>query len=174
MKQIISMIFIFVFINPGYANPKIQYGTLEGTIADAANQQALAGADIEIIGTHQGASSNAEGYFLINPIPIGIYQVRVSMMGYQSQIQTEIIVATNRTTNVTFKLKPVILEMNENIEVTTDYFYQDGEKPVSSKSLTPQEIRFSAGSAEDIFRVIQAMPGVATNGSLSANLIVNP
>lgn len=172
MKQIISMIFIFVFINPGYANPKIQYGTLEGTIADAANQQALAGADIEIIGTHQGASSNAEGYFLINPIPIGIYQVRVSMMGYQSQIQTEIIVATNRTTNVTFKLKPVILEMNENIEVTTDYFYQDGEKPVSSKSLTPQEIRFSAGSAEDIFRVIQAMPGVATNGSLSANLIV--
>jgi hypothetical protein len=154
------------------ANKKIQYGSLEGVVLDAKNRQSLAGANVEIIGIQHGGSSDEKGYFFVNNIPIGVYRVQVSMMGYQSQIKTEIVIATNRTSKILFKLHPVILEINDSIEVSADYFYHSNDKPVSAKSLTPQEIRFSAGSAEDIFRVIQAMPGVTTNGSLSANLIV--
>jgi outer membrane receptor for ferrienterochelin and colicin len=154
------------------ANNQVQYGNLEGRVLEANNQQPIAGANVEIIGIATGACSNQTGYFLITNIPIGVYQVQVSMMGYQSQIKTEISIVTKRTTAVTFALQPAILQLDSCIEVTADYFYQNRDKPISIKSLNPQEIRFSAGSAEDIFRIIQAMPGVMTNGSLSANLIV--
>jgi len=80
-------------------------------------------------------------------------------------------VNTNYGGQVQFKLNPSVLE-GEAIEVSSGYFQTDSEKPVSIKKLTPQEIRSSPGSGEDIFRIIQSMPGVSRTGSASANLIV--
>jgi outer membrane receptor for ferrienterochelin and colicin len=164
---IVSLMTLF-----GWANNPVQYGSLDGIVLDANTRQPLAGANIEIGDTALGASCNEHGYFLIKQIPIGLYRIHVSMMGYQRRIKTEVIIVTNRTTKVNLMLHPAILESNDPVEVVADYFYQSTEKPVSMKALTPQEIRFSAGSAEDIFRVIQAMPGVTSTGALSANLIV--
>jgi outer membrane receptor protein involved in Fe transport len=58
------------------------------------------------------------------------------------------------------------------VDVQSDYFARPAENVVSMRTLSPEEIRRSPGSAEDIFRVMQSMPGVATAGGKSAQLIV--
>jgi hypothetical protein len=60
----------------------------------------------------------------------------------------------------------------EGVSVRADYFLRPLENAVSFRSLESEEIRRSPGSAEDIFRVIQSMPGVASASGKSAQLIV--
>ncbi|MEI6425710.1 MAG: TonB-dependent receptor, partial [Lentisphaerota bacterium] len=70
-----------------------------------------------------------------------------------------------------FELKPLSILM-DSLVVTDDYFQRPIDNPVSFKTLEQQEIRRSPGSAEDIFRVMQSLPGVSTAGGKSAQLIV--
>jgi hypothetical protein len=147
-------------------------GSIEGTVIDKDTQQPLAGANIFILGTRLGTASDPSGLFIIDNVPVGVYQIKVVYIGYEQQIKTEIRVLTNRVSMVNFILNPAVLESDETIQVKSNYFSKDYEKPVSSKSLSPREIKSSAGSAEDIFRIIQAMPGVSSTGSKDANLIV--
>lgn len=86
------------------------------------------------------------------------------MIGYLSSVVTELNLTSNRNQTVNFELNSTAMEMDE-LEVTTDYFYKPDENPVSFRTISPEEIRRSPGSAEDIFRVMQSMPGVATAGA---------
>ena len=69
------------------------------------------------------------------------------------------------------ELIPTPIEL-EGATATGSYFRKPIESTVSYRTLSPQEIRRSPGSAEDIFRVMQSLPGVATAGGKSAQLIV--
>lgn len=146
-------------------------GSIEGRVTARATQQPLAGVNIILKGTPMGAASDINGNFLIWDVPLGTYQLEAVMIGYQIDVETNVRVLTNRVTMVNFELNTMVLE-GEEIFVTIDYFNKDNEKPISSKSLSPMEIRSSPGSAEDIFRVIQSMPGVSAAGGKSANLVV--
>lgn len=147
-------------------------GSIEGRVVDHTTKQALPGVNIIIPGTQIGAASDAKGNFKIEGIPVGIYRIKASMIGYRPSMRTEISVQSKRVTLVNLELKETVLEMEDEVMVTAEYFEKDATKPVSSFNLTPQDIRNSAGSAEDVFRILQSMPGVSTTGSVSANLIV--
>jgi outer membrane receptor protein involved in Fe transport len=174
MKHLLIIIFslcapILLFADP---NNQKSTGSIEGTVIDRSTYQPLAGVNIIISGLPLGAASDLDGKFLVEKVPIGTYRVEALMIGYQTEVKTEIVVSTNRVIMVNFSLKTSPLELGDEIVVTADYFQKDIETPISAKRLTPQEIRSSAGSAEDIFRIIQSMPGVSGAGGKSANLAV--
>jgi len=147
-------------------------GSIEGRIIDRHTQQPLPGVNIVLVGTTFGAASDETGFFFMQQVPVGNYQLKASMIGYQAQRKPEIVVAAQRATTVNFELLPEVLHLNDEIVVTADYFTKDATKTVSTITLIPREICSSAGSAEDIFRILQAMPGVNAVGASSANLIV--
>lgn len=146
-------------------------GIISGEVRDAITKQPLPGANIIIVGTNIGAASDVNGYYVIKNVAAGKYTLRSSMMGYEPPAYADLIINPNRNHSVVFELRPAAMEMNE-INVTADYFSKPVENPVSFRSITPEEIRRSPGSAEDIFRVMQSLPGVATAGARSAQLIV--
>jgi len=164
-------ILCFLLLLPANARSQNNKGSIEGRVVDRTTQQPLPGANIIVEGTPMGAAADLDGNYFIKNVPMGTYQIKVSMIGYQVEVKTDVAVSTNRVTMVNFELKPKILE-GEEVMVTAGYFDKDGDTPVSAKSLTPREIRSSAGSTEDIFRVIQSMPGVSVAGGRSANLVV--
>jgi outer membrane receptor for ferrienterochelin and colicin len=147
-------------------------GSIEGTVIDHTTHQPLVGANILVLNTNLGAASDINGYFFIDKIHVGQYQLQAIMIGFQTEIKTEILVKTNRVNRVDFKLKTTVLESEETINVTGNYFDKDTERPTSKKTLTSREIKSSPGSGEDIFRILQSMPGVSISGGRSANLIV--
>ena len=146
-------------------------GIISGEVRDAITKQPLPGANIIIVGTNIGAASDVNGYYVIKNVAAGKYTLRSSMMGYEPSAYADLIINPNRNHSVVFELRPAAMEMNE-INVTADYFSKPVENQDSFRSITPEEIRRSPGSAEDIFRVMQSLPGVATAGARSAQLIV--
>jgi hypothetical protein len=147
-------------------------GTIEGTIVDRSTLQPLAAANVVLMGTLQGAACDPAGKFLIRDVPPGIYRLKASLMGYEDAFRAEVSVLAGRASMVRFELNPTVLRSRESVRITPGYFRHDPERITSLKSLTPGEIRRSAGSGEDIFRIIQSMPGVGKSGSMSAGLIV--
>lgn len=146
-------------------------GSVSGEIRDAVTKQPLPGANILITGTQLGATANEYGYYTIKGIEPGTYILKASMVGYEAATNADVVVHPQRNKVISFSLNSDDLEM-ETVEIRSDYFAKPAENIVSMRSLSPEEIRRSPGSAEDIFRVMQSMPGVATAGGKSAQLIV--
>ncbi|MGE5497063.1 MAG: TonB-dependent receptor domain-containing protein, partial [Syntrophothermus sp.] len=128
-------------------------------------------ASITVGGTSSGAVTDGRGYFIIKNIKPGVFQVSASFVGYEQMVKTDIPVSQNRNTTLYFDLQPVLIQTGE-VSVKGKYFRKPSDNATSFRSLSPQEIRRSPGSGEDIFRVMQSLPGVATAGGKSAQLIV--
>jgi len=60
-------------------------GTLKGVVSDTLDRSPLIGANVFLVGTGFGAASNLQGEYSIPKIPIGTYQVRVSLLGYRTK-----------------------------------------------------------------------------------------
>src|SRR3990170_4576876 len=58
-------------------------GILEGTVVDRETGEPLIGVSVTIIGTNLGDATNADGYFTVANVEAGIYDVRITNIGYQ-------------------------------------------------------------------------------------------
>lgn len=171
MKKIIALV-LSLIVGTLYGSEDGKGGSVEGTVLEKSTRQPLPGATVMITGTKYGTATDVFGKFQISDIPAGMYQIEVTMIGFEKQIKSEIVISVNRVITVLFELTPVSIDLNKTISVSAGYFETDPEKTVSTRKLTPHEIKSSPGSAEDVFRVVHTIPGVTTGGMSQSNLIV--
>ena len=162
---------LFIVLTNTIIHAQNKGGTISGEVRDGVSKRPLLYANISIVGTQIGAVTDDKGYFVINNVSPGTYQLKTTYIGYAALLKEDIGVVHLRNTSVSIELFPSQIELNE-VSVTGGYFQKPLDQSLSIRSLTQQEIRRSAGSAEDIFRVMQSLPGVATAGGKSAQLIV--
>ncbi|MFO7447913.1 MAG: TonB-dependent receptor [Ignavibacteriaceae bacterium] len=148
----------------------ISGGTIKGKLTDADTKQPLISANVILLNTNYGAAADPEGNFIIANIPPGTYSVKISYIGYESKIKTDIVVRPDRITFLNEELKPSGLEL-ESVEVTSGYFNTD-EPEVSATSFSYEEIRRAPGSGGDISRTIMGLPSLAKVNDQSNSLIV--
>ena len=58
-----------------------------GIVTDADNGEPIIGANVIINNTLLGAATDLEGMFVIINVPVGKYDIEVSMIGYQTVVQ---------------------------------------------------------------------------------------
>lgn len=90
-----------------------QAGKIAGKVLDAKTGEALPGANVSIVGTTMGAAASMEGDYYILNVPPGTYDVKAQFMGYEAMTIANASVNVNRTTDVTFKLNPSVIEGQE-------------------------------------------------------------
>ncbi len=146
-------------------------GTISGQVREANTLIPLVSANVLILGTDLGAATDANGNFIIKNIPPNVYQLRASIIGYRSQIKTDIIVQPGKLTQVNFDLLQETIEI-ENVVVKADYFTKDLLQPISIKKFSYEEIRRSPGGFEDVVRALSVLPGVAQADAGRNDLIV--
>jgi hypothetical protein len=148
-------------------------GQISGRVIDGSTQETLAGANIVVVEQpRNGAATDPDGNFLIDRIDIGEYSLRVTLLGYESVVITNVVVSTGRSAKVSIKMREVVIE-GEGIEVRADYFRRAGTlSPVSTTGLDAAEVRRSPGSAQDMQRIVQNLPGVGNSNDQSNELIV--
>ena len=147
-------------------------GSIEGTVVDRYSRQSLFPADVTILRTALGGIVSQDGRFAIEGVPPGTYEVEVSMMGYESAIKSHVVVTAGRATTINLKLTPQVLDIGLDVLVEATHFPKDSERPTSFRTLNSQEMRYSPGAMEDVFRVLQSMPGVSPADMTNSNLIV--
>lgn len=89
-------------------------GSLKGVITDSLTKKPLIGANVFLIGTSLGSASNIKGEYIIKPIPEGTYKVKISYLGYKTNLE-EVIIQSYRITQLDIKLSPDIIEGKEVI-----------------------------------------------------------
>ena len=132
-------------------------GKIAGKITDQSTGEALIGANIIVIGTTMGASSDIDGNYFILNLPPGEYQVKASMIGYSSFTFQKVRVSIDQTTKIDFELNPESVEL-EDVLVTA-------EKSIVRKDLTSTEQTISGDEIsmlplEDVSAVVNLQAGV--------------
>jgi iron complex outermembrane receptor protein len=90
--------FLLFFLVSCCLNAAAQTGGVAGRIVDE-NKQALPGVTVLIEGTQLGSSTNAEGQYLIQNVPVGQQTVVASFVGYSTQ-RIPVTVVAGQTANV--------------------------------------------------------------------------
>ena len=146
-------------------------GDLYGRIIDASTKQPIPFANVIVIGTNNGAAADEDGYFTITGLPLNTYQVRASVVGYNPQTKTDIVIQTSKPAEVNFQLVPQAIEL-EGVTVTSDYFRSDPLEVNSIRNFSYEEIRRSPGGFEDVIRALSVLPGVAQADGGRNDLII--
>ncbi len=115
-------------------------GKVSGRVIDVETGEELPGASIRIEGTTLGNMAGPDGSYYIISIPPGEYSITASLIGYQSVTMTEVQVTSDRTTEVSFKLKATALEL-EGITVTAERKPIEKDITASVRTISTSEIK---------------------------------
>ena len=126
---LIHTLLVFLLISiPGSILNAGTTGKITGLAQDAVTGEGLVGANIVIQGTYMGAATNVDGYYVILNVPPGIYEVQVTMIGYNSIRSTGVRVSIDFTTQLDFQLGQTVLEFEELFVIAG--------RPIVQKDLT--------------------------------------
>ena len=90
-----------------------QTGNINGRVETAANGTLLRGADILLIDTDTGGSTDSNGIYMISNILPGTYSLRALYIGYAQTTITDIKIYPGQTTNINFILGKEVLKGEE-------------------------------------------------------------
>lgn len=169
--KILSTIFLLLLHSLLY--PQSHKGEIIGKVTDSKTMEPIPSIHVIVVEKPNiGTTSDIDGSFKIRDLDVGTYSLKVSAVGYSSQIITNIVVTTGRTTPVSIKLEENPVQM-EGITTEVNYFTKAQQmSPVSSNVIDRSEILRSPGGIQDVQRVAQNLPGVASSTDNINELIV--
>ncbi|MCE7934440.1 MAG: TonB-dependent receptor [Chlorobi bacterium CHB2] len=162
---------LFLALFPAATLAQEANGTIRGIVVSAETKEPVTGATVAIPDTKRGAISNRNGEFTIDKLTPGGYSLKVTSLGHQPVVKTDIIVRPDRITQVTIEL-PEKSTVGQEVTVTAGYFSGREESAISAVAMNAEEIRRAPGSAGDISRVLNALPSVARTADNRNDLAV--
>lgn len=157
---------------PLLADQPVATGSIQGRVIDIDTKQEIAGAIITILETKKTIASNDDGKFILNDLEPRLYSLLVKAAFYSEVIKTDIRVGIAQSTKLTIELKMKGYEETEVVVTGKKLFERANGAAVSANALSPEEIRRAPGAAEDVQRLVQALPGVTTATDSRNDLIV--
>jgi len=167
IKNIILMISFIAFSNIVSSQNVKVYGSISNTL----NNEPIPFANIIIEGTAIGTTSDIDGNYEILNVNAGAYNFKCSYIGFNTDIQSEIKVSSNKSLRLDFFLSENS-ELLGEVKVKGNTFNKTQASPVSLRTINASEISKSAGGNRDISRVVANLPGVATSAGFRNDIIV--
>lgn len=88
-------------------------GSISGKIIDQSTNEELIGANVLIVGSNYGASSDIDGEYNIRLVPVGKYNLKISYISYQSVTVEGIEVKSGINSKIDIALIPASTELEE-------------------------------------------------------------
>jgi len=114
---IIKIFFIFLFA-VSYQTFAGSNGKIKGKVTDKATGDPIPGANVLVLGSTLGAASDINGEYFIFQVPPGEYELKFSMIGYQSITFNDVKVMVDLTTTVDAELQEQTIELEEEVVVS--------------------------------------------------------
>jgi len=129
MRFIIQSLSVFLLTVLLIGSTFAQSGKISGKVIDGNTGEALPFVNVLVEGTTQGAASDIEGYFAIIGLRPGIYNVKASAIGYNSQTVQGVRVSIDLTSEVNFELMETSVQLKEEVVIVAT-------RPLVTKDLT--------------------------------------
>ena len=162
MKRLILGV-VLVLLGLGAAARAATTGKITGTITDAGTGEPLPGANVVLEGVRKGATTDAEGRYLILAVDPGVHALMATMVGYGAEKKEAVQVIVDYTSTVDFALKETDLELVELIVIA--------ERPPVEPDKTSSKYVVSSADIQAVPQVrataqlIALQPGMALDGS---------
>ena len=164
IKLIILISIIFSFASG-------QNGIISGFVTDSSSGEALIGANVVLIESGKGMATEMNGYYIIQGVAEGTYTLMVSYVGFRTY-RAPVSIAAGESKKINVTLSEKMVEMTE-VEVTAERLQRRNNIQPSKINLSPRMMKAAPALAEpDLFRTIQALPGVLTTSEFSTGLVI--
>jgi hypothetical protein len=167
MKKLSLTIILSLLISISWA----QNGAIKGKVADANNNEPIPFANVIVEGSTIGSTTDLDGNFSITGLEPGFINLRVSYVGYETTISSDIQINNNSIPYIEIGLEPRASELEE-VVVRVDVLEKKKEAPLSMQSIGTKQIESNPGSNRDISRVIQSFPGVGSTPAFRNDVII--
>ena len=148
-----------------------QTGMIRGKVKETLSGKAIELASVQIDGSALGAQTDSLGAFNISSLQPGIYNLKVSCLGFKTKGIPEIEVTNAKPAILSVELEPDASQLKE-VEIKASPFSQKEESPISVRTIGVNEIQRYPGGNRDISRVIQSLPGVGFSTGFRNDLII--
>ena len=144
---------------------------ISGFISDSSSGEALIGANVILQETGQGMATDMNGYYVLQDIVPGDYVLMVSYVGF-SLTKEKLTISGGESIKLNIALLEEIVELSQ-VEVTAEQLQRKSNIQPSKINLSPRMMKAAPALAEpDLFRTIQALPGVLTTSEFSTGLVI--
>ena len=164
----IILLFSFISISNFALSQNVK---VYGTITNALNNDPIPFANIVVEGTMIGTTSDIDGNYEILNLQAGAYNFKCSYIGFNTDIQSEIKVSSNKNLRLDFFLSENSEVLSE-VKVKGNTFNKTKASPVSLRTINASEISKSPGGNRDISKVISNLPGVSSSSSFRNDIII--
>lgn len=145
-------------------------GKVAGVIKDAQTGEVLPGANVVVIGTRLGATTDIDGAYFILNVPPGIMEVQASMVGYATVTQTDVRVKIDQTAKLNFELREEALQGDEILVVAVRPPVEI-DLTASKQTMTTSELQLSW--ANTVEEAVETQSGVGVRGSIRGGYGIN-
>ena len=132
--------------------------TIKGIVVDDQNE-AIIGANIFLVGTYDGTSSDIDGTFIFESFEEGSHELVISYLGFEDKRQT--IELKGISINLSIELTPTLNELEMVVISAGAFEASDEKKAVMLRSL---DIVTTAGATADIAGALNTLPGTQKVG----------
>ena len=168
MKKIFSLLIFALFSFALFA----QTSVIKGFVYNITDGEPIMFANVIVDKTTLGASTDVNGFFVINKVPTGKQKLKVQVIGYaDTTINVEVL--SNKSLNIKIELTPQSQTL-ETVEISAEKEMAKTESRVSVKKVTATEIQRmpSVGGQADFAQYIQVLPGVVFSGDQGGQLYI--
>ncbi|MFT5183650.1 MAG: hypothetical protein ACI84C_000776 [Flavobacteriales bacterium] len=148
---------------------------IRGTVIDQQSQFPLPGVTIILLEFQPltGTTTEIDGSFRLENIPVGRHAIQVSYIGYESQVLTNLLVSSGKELEVNINLIEAIVQLGGAEIVAEDKKHEalNEMSSVSARSISIEEAQRYSGSMLDPARMAQNYAGVS-NASDDRNDII--
>ncbi|MFN5168187.1 MAG: TonB-dependent receptor [Cyclobacteriaceae bacterium] len=152
--------------------------TVRGRVVDAVSQVPLAGVNVVVLNVGEvplGASTDADGYYLISGVPVGRQTIKITYVGFEDQVIPNIVVTAGKEVILNIALTESVSSLDEVVVVANtreDKTATNNDLAVvSARSFNVDDTKRYAGALGDPSRMAANFAGVI-GGDDSRNDIV--
>ena len=174
MKKVVYTIIIQIFAIAALAQDFTQ--TVKGKVIDTDTKISLPGANIVIPGSDPiiGTTTDFDGNFRLNNIPVGRHSFKITFIGYEDVSLSEILVASGREVVLNIEMKESVSSINEVTVLANKNKSEALNKmaTVSSTQLTVESTSRIAAGISDPGRTAQSFAGVSAADDENNELVI--
>lgn len=150
--------------------------TIKGTITDAQSRYPLIGANVVVVGSSPliGASTDANGNFKLGNVPLGRQALKVSYLGYQDRVLSNILVTSGKEVAISVELEEQVITANEVVVVAERNKTETNNEfaTLSARSFDIEETSRYAGSRNDPARMAANFAGVSGANDARNDIVI--
>ncbi len=151
------------YTTPSAATPHGITGILQGNVTDTERREPLSGVNVFIISANQGGVTDSAGYFQINEVRGGIYDVRFSLIGYKTIVMKGVTVLPDLRNTLDAQLEPTLVELPP-VEVEAKRPLIQKDQAATAFSIGEKKLEKLPVSS--VMEVLTLQPGITSEGNV--------